>query len=96
MGGTQGGVFFLDQDQPNQGRKVKRWRPRQKESAQESHTGSWRAASGELVMRRSMLALSEVEGGVRAINKPHLAWHAPAQRSAAEGHLARFARGYPG
>jgi len=34
-------------------------------------------------------------GGMRAINEPHLAWHVPAQRSAAEGHLARFARRYP-
>jgi hypothetical protein len=34
-------AFFLDQDKPNQGRKVKRWRPRQKESTQESQTGSW-------------------------------------------------------
>ncbi|MCJ7533616.1 MAG: hypothetical protein MUO64_21650 [Anaerolineales bacterium] len=48
MGGTQGGAFFLDQDTPNQGRKVKSWRPRQKESAQESQTGSWRAASSRL------------------------------------------------
>ena len=48
MGGTQGGAFFLDQDKPNQGRKVKSWRPRQKESAQESQTGSWRAASSGL------------------------------------------------
>jgi len=39
MGGTQGGAFFLDQDKPNQGRKVKSWRPGQKESAQESKTG---------------------------------------------------------
>jgi hypothetical protein len=48
MGGTQGGAFFMDQDKPNQGRKVKNWRPRQKESAQESQTGSWRAAFGGL------------------------------------------------
>jgi len=38
-------AFFLDQDKPNQGRKVKSWRPRQKESAQENQAGSWRAAS---------------------------------------------------
>ena len=44
MGGTQGGAFFLDQDKPNLGRKVKSWRPRQKESAQESQSGSWRAS----------------------------------------------------
>ena len=42
MGGTQGGAFFLDQDIPNQGRKAESWRPGQKESAQESQTGSWR------------------------------------------------------
>ena len=35
MGGTPGGAFFLDQDKPNQGRKVKSWCPRKKESAQE-------------------------------------------------------------
>jgi hypothetical protein len=34
----------------------------------------------EMMMIRSMLALSEVEGGVRAINESHLAWYAPAQR----------------
>jgi hypothetical protein len=49
-GGNTRGVqaFFLDQYKPNQGRKVKSWRPRQKESAQESQTGSWRAASSRL------------------------------------------------
>ena len=31
-------------------------------------------------MMRSMLALSEVERGVRAINESHLAWYSPAQR----------------
>jgi len=41
-------AFFLDQDKPKQGRNVKSWRPRQKESAQESQTGSWRAASSRL------------------------------------------------
>ena len=46
MGGTQGGAFFLDQDKPNQGRKVKSWHPSQKENAHESQTGSWRTASG--------------------------------------------------
>jgi hypothetical protein len=45
MGGIQGGAFFLDQGKPNQGCKVKSWRPRQKESAQESQPGSWREAS---------------------------------------------------
>jgi hypothetical protein len=34
-------AFFLDQDKPNQGRKVKSWRPRQKESAQESQPVAW-------------------------------------------------------
>ena len=48
MGETQGGAFFRDQVKPNQGRKVKSWRPMQKESAQESQTGSWRAASSRL------------------------------------------------
>jgi hypothetical protein len=41
-------AFFLDQDKPNQGRKVKSWRPRQKESAHESQTGTWWAASSGL------------------------------------------------
>jgi hypothetical protein len=46
--GEHKGAFFLGQDKPNQGRKVKSLRPRQKESAQESQTGSWRAASNRL------------------------------------------------
>jgi len=47
-GGNTRGAFFLDQDKPNQGRKAESWRPRQKESAQGSQTGSWRTASGGL------------------------------------------------
>jgi len=41
-------ALFLYQDKLDQGRKVKSWCPRQKESAQESQTGSWRAASSGL------------------------------------------------
>jgi len=45
MGGTQGGAFFLDQDKPNQGRKVKSWHPRQKEnvSGERPNSPAWRA-----------------------------------------------------
>jgi hypothetical protein len=38
----------LDQGKPNQGRKVKSWRQRQKESTQESQTGSWWTVSRRL------------------------------------------------
>ena len=70
MGGKQGGAFFLDQDKPNQGREVKSWRPRKKESAQESQTGLWQAASSRLnsFLKAHSLATLQLKLFARALS----------------------------